>query len=81
MTVIRSIPVLNAPITVNTDTVSAADIQKVRDALTSDKTANNPGIFNVKGSGKKGIYPKYSEKTRLVAADDAWYDELRTAAQ
>ena len=81
MTVIRSIPVLNAPITVNTDTVSAADIQKIRDALTSDKTANNPGIFNVQGSGQIGIYPKYSEKTRLVAADDAWYDELRTAAQ
>nr|WP_253672715.1 phosphate/phosphite/phosphonate ABC transporter substrate-binding protein [Treponema sp. OMZ 855] len=81
MTVIRSIPVLNAPITVNTNTVSASDIQKIRDALTSDKTANNPGIFNVKGSGKKGIYPKYSEKTRLVATDDAWYDEIRNSTK
>ena len=81
ITVIRSIPVLNAPITVNTNTVSASDIQKIRDALTSDKTANNPGIFNVKDSGKKGIYPKYSEKTRLVATDDAWYDELRDSTK
>ena len=81
MTVIRSIPVLNAPITVNTNTVSASDIKKIREALTSDKTANNPGIFNVKDSGKKGIYPKYSEKTRLVATDDAWYDELRNSTK
>lgn len=81
ITVIRSIPVLNAPITVNTNTVSAADIKKIQDALTSDKTANHPGIFNIKDSGKKGIYPKYSEKTRMVAADDAWYDELRNAAK
>ncbi|MGI5075132.1 phosphate/phosphite/phosphonate ABC transporter substrate-binding protein [Treponema vincentii] len=81
MTVIRSIPVLNAPITVNTNTVSASDIKKIQDALTSDKTANNPGIFNVKDSGKKGIYPKYSEKTRMVATDDAWYDELRNSTK
>ena len=67
MTVIRSIP--------------ASDIKKIQEALTSDKTANNPGIFNVKDSGKKGIYPKYSEKTRLVATDDAWYDELRNSTK
>jgi len=79
ITVIRSIPVLNAPITINTKTVSASDIEKIRTALTSDKTANNPGIFNVKDSGKKGIYPKYSEKTRLVPTDDSWYDELRNS--
>jgi len=81
ITVIRSIPVLNAPITINTNTVSAADMEKIRAALTSDKTANNPGIFNVKDSGKKGIYPKYSEKTRLVPTDDSWYDELRDSVK
>ena len=81
MTVIRSIPVLNAPITVNANTLSASDIKKIQDALTSDKTANNPGIFNVKDSGKKGIYPKYSEKTRLVATDDSWYDEIRNSTR
>ena len=81
ITVIRSIPVLNAPITINTKTVSASEIAKIRAALTSDKTAHNPGIFNVKDSGKRGIYPKYSEKTRLVPTDDSWYDELRNAAQ
>ena len=81
ITVIRSIPVLNAPITVNTNTVSDSDVKKIREALTSDKTANNPGIFNIKDSGKKGIYPKYSERTRLVATDDAWYDELRNSTK
>jgi len=81
ITVIKSIPVLNAPITVNAKTVSASDIEKIRKALTSDKTANHPGIFNVKDSGKKGIYPKYTEKTRLVATDDSWYDELRRSTK
>lgn len=81
ITVIRSIPVLNAPITINANTVTASDIEKIRAALTSDKTANNPGIFNVKDSGKKGIYPKYSEKTRLVPTDDSWYDELRNSTK
>lgn len=81
ITVIRSIPVLNAPITINTKTVSVSDIQKIRTALTSYKTANNPGIFNVANSGKKGLYPKYSAETRLVPTDDAWYDQLRYAAK
>lgn len=81
ITVIRSIPVLNAPIVVNTDTIPEAEVEKIRNALTSDSTANNPGIFSMKGSDKKGIYPKYSEQTRLVATDDAWYDDLRSSAQ
>ncbi|MEL3907105.1 MAG: phosphate/phosphite/phosphonate ABC transporter substrate-binding protein [Treponema sp.] len=80
MTVIRSIPVLNAPIAVNSTTLSEELIIKIQEALISDKTANHPGIFNIKGSGQKGIYPKYTERTRLVKTDDSWYDELRKAA-
>lgn len=77
MTIIQSIPVLNAPIVANTDTVSAEDIEKITAALASDKTAQHPGIFNSPESEKRGIYPKYSEKTRLVETSDAWYDEIR----
>lgn len=80
ITVIRSIPVLNAPIVINTQTVPEEEIAKIRETLTSDKTARHPGIFNVPDSGKKGIYPKYTEQTKLVSTDDAWYDELRKSA-
>lgn len=78
--IIKSIPVLNAPIVVNKNTVSDADIQKIRAALTSDKTANHPGIFDNKKGDIRGIFPKWTEKTRLVETDDAWYDELRRSA-
>ncbi len=77
ITVIQSIPVLNAPIAINTQTVPAADLQKIKAALTSDKTADNVHIFQPMNSDKKGMYPKYSEKTRLVETDDGWYDKIR----
>ncbi len=78
ITIIQSIPVLNAPIVINSENVSEEDIQKIRDALTSEKTANNPGIFKIKDSGKKGMYPKYTDKTRLVQTQDSWYDQIRS---
>ena len=65
ITIIQSIPVLNAPIVMNTKTLSP------------EETANNPGIFKIKGSDKKGMYPKYTEKTKLVKTTDAWYDKIR----
>lgn len=77
ITILKAIAVLNAPIVVNADTLSKEEIQKIQDALTSDAAANNEGIFNKEGSKNKGLFPKYSEKTRLVAVDDAWYNKIR----
>ncbi|MGF7107568.1 phosphate/phosphite/phosphonate ABC transporter substrate-binding protein [Treponema pedis] len=77
ITVIQSIPVLNAPIVINTQTLSAEEIKKIKEALASEQTANNPYIFQVPGSEKPGMYPKYSEKTKLVETDDIWYDKIR----
>lgn len=77
ITVIQSIPVLNAPIVMNTKTLSIDEQKKIEAALTSEKTANNPGIFKIKGSDKKGMYPKYTEKTKLVKTTDDWYDKIR----
>lgn len=77
MTVIQSIPVLNAPIVVNSENISKEYQKKIQEALTSEKTANTPGIFKIEGSDKKGMYLKYTENTRLVKTDDAWYDEVR----
>ncbi|UTC63687.1 phosphate/phosphite/phosphonate ABC transporter substrate-binding protein [Treponema sp. OMZ 788] len=77
ITVIQSIPVLNAPIVMNTKTLSPDEQHKIQEALTSEKTANNPGIFKIKGADKQGMYPKYSEKTKLVKTTDSWYDKIR----
>lgn len=77
ITVIQSIPVLNAPIVMNSKTISKEDQEKIRQALLSEEAANNPGLFKIEGASLKGMYPKYSEKTKLVSVDDAWYDQIR----
>lgn len=77
ITIIQSIPVLNAPIVMNTKTLTPEEQDKIREALISEKTANNPGIFKIKGADKQGMYPKYTEKTKLVKTTDAWYDKIR----
>ncbi|MGP1415070.1 MAG: phosphate/phosphite/phosphonate ABC transporter substrate-binding protein [Treponema sp.] len=75
--ILKAIPVLNAPLVINRDTVSNDEIRKIKVALTSDETANNPGIFKMTGHNVKGIFPKWTEKTRLIEVDDTWYDKLR----
>lgn len=77
ITIIQSIPVLNAPIVINTENISPELLKKIKDALSSEKTANNPGIFKIKDSDKKGMFPKYTEKTKLVETTDSWYDRIR----
>ena len=75
--ILKALPVLNAPLVINQDTVSNDEVRKIKEALTSDETANNPGIFKMTGQNIKGIFPKWTEKTRLIEVDDAWYDQLR----
>ena len=77
LVIIQSIPVLNAPIVINSENVSEEYQKKIQDALTSEKAANMPGIFKIEGSDKQGLYPKYTDKTKLIKTDDAWYDEIR----
>jgi len=78
ISILKALPVLNAPIVINRDTVSNDDMMKIKTALTSDETANNPGIFKMAGQNVKGIFPKWTEKTRLIEVDDVWYDKLRS---
>ena len=68
---------LNAPLVINSETASKEEIEKIKNALISEETANNPGIFRMKDSEIKGIFPKWSEATRLIEVDDAWYDKVR----
>lgn len=77
ITIIQATPVLNAPIVMNSKTIPADLQKKIKDALISEKTANNPGVFKLSNSEKRGLFPKYSEKTKLVETNDAWYDQVR----
>ncbi len=77
ISILKALPVLNAPLVINRDTVSNDEAQKIKLALTSDETANNPGIFKMTGQNVNGIFPKWTDKTRLIEVDDVWYDKLR----
>lgn len=77
ITMLKTIPVLNAPIVINMKSVTEEEKAKIQEALTSEQTANNPGIFKIAGSDVKGIFPKYTEKTKLIVVEDAWYDKVR----
>ena len=77
ITILKALPVLNAPLVINSETATIEDIEKIRAMLTSDETTNNPGIFRQEGSEIKGIFPRWSDKTRLIEVDDAWYDKVR----
>lgn len=72
--VIKSIPVMNGPIAVNTGTLSQKTIDAMTQALTSDETTKNDKIFIPKDSKAKGFFnaPQHFMKT-----DDAWYQPIR----
>ncbi|SFG71232.1 PhnD/SsuA/transferrin family substrate-binding protein [Sporolactobacillus nakayamae] len=73
-TVLSVTPVLNAPVVMNTETLSKADQKKILDTLTSDKVANDKGIFAPEGS--KGMYAKTKDE-RFLKIEDSWFDEIR----
>ena len=68
------VPVLNGPIVYNSQNLSVAEIQAIRDILISDETANNPLIFGE--SGDFAFYTK-SGDNRFAVAENSWYDPLR----
>ncbi|MBN1647290.1 MAG: PhnD/SsuA/transferrin family substrate-binding protein [Spirochaetales bacterium] len=71
---VATVPVLNAPIVMNTSMLTAEEIQKLKDAFTSDETANDPMIFASKESGIKGLFKKGQ---RFSLVEDSWYDPIR----
>jgi phosphate/phosphite/phosphonate ABC transporters, periplasmic binding protein len=73
--VIKSIPVMNAPIIVNSGALDRETIDKITAMLTSDEVANNPLIFVPKDSKNKGL--GFKQPQRFVKVDDAWYQPIR----
>ena len=72
--VIKSIPVMNGPIAVNTAALSQKTIAAITKAFTSDSTTKNLSIFIPKDSKTKGLFfaPQH-----FLTIDDAWYQPIR----
>ncbi len=74
---VATVPVLNAPLVMNTNILSDEDVAKLLDAFTSDETAANEKIFAPKGSAISGLF---KQGQRFCAVTDEWYDPIRALA-
>ena len=75
-TILLSTPVLNGPFAYNAETLSADDVKKIQDLMTSDEVTSNPQIFVTKDSGNVGMFKK-TDKEKIVLVEDSWYDPIR----
>ena len=71
--IIKSIPVLNPPIEVNSAYLSEKTMKAIADVLTSDEVANNPKIFAPANSKSSD----FQRPARFVKVTDSWYDPMR----
>lgn len=79
-TVIKSIPVLNGAITFNVKSFAKEDQDKIKQALMSKETTDNPAIFGTKESqvkGIRGLFAKHNENVGFVEVDNKWYEQIR----
>ncbi len=75
-------PVLNAPFVVNESVLTADEIAAIKEAFTSDETANNEEIFVPKGSDTKGLFSKSDGgNERFVDVEDKWFDPIRNLSK
>ena len=66
---VETVPVLNAPLVMNTDLLTDDEIAAVQAAFTSDEVANNRRIFGDEGFFREG--------QRFLLVEDSWYDPIR----
>ncbi len=74
VTLVATVPVLNAPIVMNTNLLSDEEVVILKQLLTSDEVANNPLLFGEKGADVKTLF---RAGRRMVLVDDKWYDPIR----
>jgi phosphonate transport system substrate-binding protein len=79
-TVIWSVPVLNAPITVNSNLLSKDEIDKITAGFTSDATMKNTAIFAQPNSNSKADFSQ-TGNVRFVKVDDSTYQPVRAMIQ
>ncbi len=71
---IATVPVLNAPIIMNTALISAEEVAKLQAVFTSDEVRNDARIFAPKDSTMKSFF---RAGQRFLVVEDAWYDPIR----
>jgi phosphonate transport system substrate-binding protein len=71
--IIKSIPVLNPPVEVNSAYLTEKTMKEITDVLVSDDVAKNPKIFAP--AGAKGS--DFQAPARFVNVADSWYDPMR----
>ncbi len=76
-TVIKSIPVFNGPVVFNVKTLSKEDQEKIKKALLSKETTDNPAIFSDKKSKTRGLFLKENPNVGFVETDSKWYEQMK----
>lgn len=71
---IATVPVLNAPLIMNTALLSAEEVTKLQAAFTSDAVSKDARIFAPKDSQVKSFF---REGQRFLLVEDSWYDPIR----
>ena len=69
---VASVPVLNAPIVMNTNLLTDEEVQALKGAFTSEATMRNRAIFGADGSSAF-----FEEGEQFALVEDAWYDPIR----
>ncbi|GAB4131087.1 MAG: phosphate/phosphite/phosphonate ABC transporter substrate-binding protein [Roseiflexaceae bacterium] len=80
---ISSTPVLNAPFVANGSMLSAEEIKKLQDVMSSDTVANNTKIFATKEVIDAGYRPllRKTKDERFIVVEDSFFDPIRTLAK
>ncbi|WP_028975260.1 PhnD/SsuA/transferrin family substrate-binding protein [Spirochaeta cellobiosiphila] len=71
---IATVPVLNAPLVVNTNLVTPEEVAKVQQVLMSSEVYNNKLLFAPKGSDIKALF---RAGQKFATVEDSWYDPIR----
>jgi len=77
--IISSTPVINAPFVANSSMLTADEIKRLQDVLTSDTVANNPRIFATKAEIDAGFKPLFrkTKDERFLVVDDSFFNPIR----
>lgn len=71
--IIKSIPVLNPPVEVNSAYLTDKTMKAIADVLSSDEVAGDPKIFAPTNSQSSD----FQRPARFVKVTDSWYDPMR----
>ena len=69
---VATVPVLNAPIVMNTNLLTNDEVSALKAAFTSEETKRNKAIF-----GPDGSTAFFEEGEQFALVEDEWYDPIR----